>query len=58
MWGAGLLVEVIVRLVVIFSTPVDVANGATSAISLSATGLLILATIAVVRRASNRPQPR
>ena len=58
MWGAGLLVEVIVRLFVIFSTPVDVANGATSAISLSATGLLILATIAVVRRASNRPQPR
>jgi intracellular septation protein A len=51
MWGAGLLIEVAVRLVVIFSTSVDLANGATSAISLSATGLLILATIAWVRRA-------
>jgi hypothetical protein len=54
MWGAGLLLEVAVRLVVIARLSVDAANGVTTAISLSTTGLLILATIVVTRRARAR----
>jgi hypothetical protein len=52
MWGTGLLLEVAVRLIIISRLSVDAANGVTTAISLSTTGLLILATIVVVRRAS------
>jgi uncharacterized membrane protein len=54
MWGTGLLLEVAVRLVVISRLSVDAANGVTTAISLSTTGLLILATIVVTRRARAR----
>jgi hypothetical protein len=50
MWGVGLLVEVVARLVVIANLPVDVANGVNSAITLPVVGLLVLATIVVVRR--------
>ena len=54
MWGTGLLLEVAVRLVVISRLSVDTANGVTTVISLSTTGLLILATMVVVRRARAR----
>jgi hypothetical protein len=50
MWGVGLLVEVVARLAVIANLPVDVANGVNSAITLPVVGLLVLATIVVVRR--------
>jgi uncharacterized membrane protein len=49
MWGVGLLIEVAVRLFVIAHTPVDVAKGALTVISLVATGLLLLATVLIVR---------
>lgn len=51
MWGIGLLLEVAVRLVLIANVSVDVANGVNSAITLPVVGLLVLATIIVVRRA-------
>jgi hypothetical protein len=54
MWGSGLLLEVAVRLVVISRLSVDTANGVTTVISLSTTGLLIVATMVVVRRARAR----
>ena len=54
MWGTGLLLEVAVRLIVISRLSVDTANGVTTVISLSTTGLLILATMVVVRRARAR----
>jgi len=50
MWGVGLLVEVVVRLVVIAHLSVDAANGVNSAITLPVVGLLVLATIVVGRR--------
>lgn len=54
MWGSGLLLEVAVRLIVISRLSVDTANGVTTVISLSTTGLLIVATMVVVRRARAR----
>jgi hypothetical protein len=50
MWGVGLLVEVVIRLVVIAHLSVDAANGVNSAITLPVVGLLVLATIVVGRR--------
>lgn len=52
MWGVGLLVEVAIRLLVIANVSVDVANGVNSAITLPVVGLLVLATVVVVRRSS------
>jgi hypothetical protein len=57
MWGIGLLVEAVARLVVIAGLPVDVANGVNSAITLPVVGLLVLATIFVVRRSPARAAP-
>jgi hypothetical protein len=54
MWGTGLLLEVAVRLIVISRLSVDTANGVTTVISLATTGLLIVATMVVVRRARAR----
>jgi hypothetical protein len=54
MWGSGLLLEVAVRLIVISRLSVDTANGVTTVISLSTTGMLIVATMVVVRRARAR----
>lgn len=55
MWGVGLLVEVGARLVVIANLSVDVANGVNSTLSLSVVGLLVLATIVVIRRTPALP---
>ena len=52
MWGIGLLVEVVIRLVVIANLSVDAANAVNSAITLPVIGLLVLATIVVGRRAA------
>jgi uncharacterized membrane protein len=58
MWGAGLLLEVAVRLLVISRVSVDVANGLLSAISLGTVGLLIAATILVGRKLRARWEQR
>ncbi|MEN4449802.1 MULTISPECIES: VC0807 family protein [unclassified Mycobacterium] len=58
MWGVGLLVGTALHLAVIFSTPVDVANALTSALSLVTTGLLMTATFVVGKRAANRWEER
>jgi uncharacterized membrane protein len=55
MWGVGLLVEVAIRLAVIASVSVDVANGVNSAITLPVIGALVVATIVVVKRSGNKP---
>jgi uncharacterized membrane protein len=54
MWGLGLLAEVGIRLAVIFSQSVDVANGVNSVISLAMIGLLMVTTFLVGRRARAR----
>lgn len=55
MWGVGLLLEVAARLVVIGHFSVDVANGINSTLSLSVVGVLVLATIVVIRRVPGLP---
>jgi uncharacterized membrane protein len=50
MWGVGLLLEVVIRLVVIDAVSVDTANGVNSVITLVVIGLLVLATVMVGRR--------
>lgn len=50
MWGIGLLIEVLIRLVVIDHLSVDAANGVNSAITLPVIGALVLATVLVGRR--------
>jgi uncharacterized membrane protein len=57
MWGIGLLVEVAIRLAVIASVSVDVANGVNSAITLPVIGVLVVATIVVAKRSGNKPPP-
>lgn len=47
MWGADLLLEVAVRLVVIYRASVDVANSVLSVISLGTSALLTAATILI-----------
>lgn len=50
MWGIGLLVDVVARLVVIAHLSVDAANAVNSAITLPVIGVLVLATVVVGRR--------
>ncbi len=54
MWGIGLLLEVVIRLVVIANLSVDAANGVNSAVTLPVIGLLVVATVIVGRRAVAR----
>jgi hypothetical protein len=58
MWGIGLLVEVVVRLVVISRVSVDVANGVASAISLDTLALLVAATFVIAKSARARWEQR
>lgn len=58
MWGIGLFVEVVVRLVVISRVSVDVANGAATAISLVTLALLMAATFVIGKRARARWEQR
>jgi uncharacterized membrane protein len=50
MWGIGLLLEVVIRLVVIETLSVDTANGINSVITLVVIGVLVLATVVIGRR--------
>jgi hypothetical protein len=54
MWGIGLIIATGVQLAVIFVTSVDVANALASALSLATTGVLIVATVIVGKRARTR----
>jgi hypothetical protein len=58
MWGVGLLIGTAAHLAVIFSTSVDVANAVTTVLSLVTTGLLIVATIVIGKRARDRWEQR
>lgn len=50
MWGIGLLLEVVIRLLVIETLSVDTANGVNTVITLVVIGLLVLATVMIGRR--------
>ena len=54
MWGVGLLVGTGLHLLVIFTTPVDVANAVTTVLSIVTTTVLFLATFAIGKRARDR----
>jgi hypothetical protein len=54
MWGIGLLLGTALHLAVIFCTSVDVANAVTSVLSLTTTGLLMVATFLIGKRAAAR----
>jgi hypothetical protein len=56
MWGIGLLLEVVIRLVVIANYSVDVANGVNSAVTLPVLGMLVLATVVITKRAQSLPE--
>jgi hypothetical protein len=58
MWGVGLLIGTLLHLIVIFTVPVDVANGLGTAMSLALTALFIVATIVVARKARARWEQR
>jgi hypothetical protein len=58
MWGIGVLIGTAVHLVVIFSMSVDAANAVTTALSLATTGLLMVATIVIGKRARRRWEQR
>ena len=54
MWGVGLLFGMLISLVIIFSLSVDVGKGVNTVVSLPLTGVLILATAVVARKARSR----
>ncbi|MHA6621538.1 VC0807 family protein [Pseudonocardia sp. DLS-67] len=49
-WGVGMLVEAVARVVVAYSLPVDTAAGLSQLLRFAAMGLLILWTLATVKR--------
>jgi intracellular septation protein A len=49
-WGAGLLAEAVARVVVAYTLPVDAAAGMSQLLRFGAMGLLVLWTLAVVKR--------
>ena len=53
-WGAGLLAESVVRVVVAYTLPVDAAAGLSQVLRIVTTGLLVLWTIVAVRRGRDR----
>ncbi|MEN4473758.1 VC0807 family protein [Mycolicibacterium cosmeticum] len=57
-WGVGLLIGMFVSLGIIFSFSVDVGKGVNTAVSLAVTGVLILVTIVVAKRARARWEQR
>jgi hypothetical protein len=54
MWGVGLLLGMLVSLAIIFSLSVDVGKAVNTVVSLALTGLLILATAVVAKKARSR----
>ncbi|GAS95881.1 uncharacterized protein RMCC_2847 [Mycolicibacterium canariasense] len=57
-WGVGLLIGMLVSLGIIFSFSVDVGKGVNTAVSLALTGVLILVTIVIAKRAGARWEQR
>jgi hypothetical protein len=49
-WGAGMLAEAVARVVVAYTLPVDAAAGTSQLLRFGAMGLLVLWTLAVVKR--------
>ena len=49
-WGAGMLTEAVARVVVAYTLPVDAAAGMSQLLRFGAMGLLVLWTLAVVKR--------
>jgi intracellular septation protein A len=49
-WGAGMLAEAVVRIVVAYTLPVDTAAGLSQLLRFGTMGLLVLWTLATVRR--------
>jgi len=49
-WGAGMLAEAVARVVVAYTLPVDAAAGMSQLLRFGAMGLLVLWTLAVVKR--------
>lgn len=54
MWGVGLLFGMLVSLAIIFTMSVDVGKGVNTVVSLALTGLLMLATLVVGKKAKSR----
>lgn len=54
MWGVGLLLGMLVSLAIIFTMSVDVGKGVNTVVSLALTGLLVLATVVVAKKAHSR----
>lgn len=54
MWGVGLLFGMLVSLAIIFTMSVDVGKGVNTVVSLALTGLLMLATLVVGKKARSR----
>ena len=54
MWGVGLLLGMLVSLAIIFTMSVDVGKGVNTVVSLALTGLLVLATVVVAKKAQSR----
>ncbi|MED5814780.1 VC0807 family protein [Mycolicibacterium sp. 050232] len=54
MWGIGLLTGMLISLAIIFSLPVDAANGLNTVVSLTLTALLMVATFVLGKRARAR----
>lgn len=57
-WGVGLLAGMLISLGIIFSLSVDVGKGVNTVVSLALTGLLILVTIVVAKKAHSRWEQR
>lgn len=54
MWGVGLLLGMVVNLAIIFAMSVDVGKGVNTVVSLALTGLLVLATVVLAKKARSR----
>jgi hypothetical protein len=58
MWGVGLLVGMLASLGIIFSLSVDVGKGVNTVVSLTITGVLLLATVSGTKTARSRWEQR
>ncbi|MBI3225980.1 MAG: hypothetical protein HYZ39_13085 [Mycolicibacterium cosmeticum] len=57
-WGVGLLLGMFLSLGIIFSLSVDVGKGVNTVASLALTGVLILITVVIAKRAASRWEQR
>ena len=49
-WGAGMLAEAVIRVMVAYTPPVDAAAGLSQLLRFATMGLLVLWTLATVKR--------